>query len=99
MTVSNEELMEKLNRIELMIQTVSKEEQKIESEEEKALKELKKSGINLEFNNPEDWRKYIWEGCPFKKEKLEGEEIDFFCKKQDNTCKFEGCPLNKKLKQ
>jgi len=70
----------------------------IESEEKKELEELDESGINLEFNNPEDWRKYIWENCPFKKEKSEGGEIDFFCKKQDSPCRFEGCPLNKKEK-
>ena len=89
MTVTNEELMDKLDKIESLLQTISKEE-------EKELKELDET-INLEFDNPEDWRKYIWEACPFKKEKAEGEEIDFICKKHNDPCRFEGCPLNKKI--
>ncbi len=92
MPVTNEELMEKLDRIESMLSTITKEE-------EKELNELDESGINLEFSDPEEWRKYIWESCPFKKERSGGEEIDFFCKKQDKPCRFEGCPLNKKLEQ
>jgi len=89
MEVTNEQLMEKLDKIESMLSTISKEE-------EKELKELDET-VNLEFNNIEDWRKYIWDSCPFKKEKSEGEEMDFFCKKQDAPCKFDGCPLNKKI--
>jgi hypothetical protein len=96
MPVSNEDLMEKLNKIDSMLQNISTEEKKIESEEEKELKELDET-VNLEFDNPEDWRKYIWETCPFKQEKSEGEEIDFFCKKSNSACRFEKCPLNKKL--
>lgn len=90
MPVTNEEIMAKLDRIEKLVQDVSKEE-------ETELKELDESNLNLEFNNAEDWRKYIWESCPFKKERSEGDEIDFFCKKQDAPCRFEGCPLNRKL--
>ena len=91
MPVTNEDIMAKLDQIEKLVQKVSKEE-------EKELKELDET-VNLEFNNIEDWRKYIWESCPFKQEKSEGEEIDFFCKKQNKPCKFEGCPLNKKMSE
>ncbi|MBW2972746.1 hypothetical protein KY359_06960 [Candidatus Woesearchaeota archaeon] len=89
MPVTNEDLMAKLDKIESMLSTITKEE-------EQELKELDET-INLEFNNAEDWRKYIWESCPFKTEKTEGEEIDFFCKKQNAACRFEGCPLNVKM--
>jgi hypothetical protein len=94
MTVSNEDIMEKLEKIESMLQTVAGEEKKIEAEEEKELKELDESGIKLEYHNPEDWRKYIWENCEHKEERSEGDEVDFWCKKQDAPCRFEGCPLN-----
>ncbi|MBU2561933.1 MAG: hypothetical protein KKD17_06570 [Nanoarchaeota archaeon] len=103
MPVSNEDIMKKLDRMEELIKKIYEqeeteiaEEKKIEQQEDRELKELDET-VNLEFNNIEDWRKYIWDSCPFKVEKTEGGELDFFCKKQNGPCKFEGCPLNKKI--
>ncbi len=89
MEVTNEDLLKRLDRIEAMLKTLT-------SEEERELKELDET-INLEFNNPEDWRRYIWENCPFKAEKSEGSEVDFYCKKKGGVCRFEGCPINVKV--
>ncbi|MBW2964865.1 hypothetical protein KY363_05405 [Candidatus Woesearchaeota archaeon] len=101
MPVTNEEIMEKLNRIEAMLSMITKEEEEelkeekiIEQEEEKELKAISDSNINLEYPNIEDWRKYIWEGCEHKEERSESGEIEFWCRKQDKICRFEGCPLN-----
>jgi cell division protein FtsB len=102
MPVSNQDIMKKLDRIEQLILKVSSEEEeelkgqkKIEEEEERELEELDET-VNLEFSNAEDWRQYIWEGCPFKKQVSKKGEIDFFCKKLNSACRFEGCPLNMK---
>lgn len=104
MPVTNEDIMRKLEKIESMLSTITKEEEetlseekKIEQAEETELKELSESDINLEFANIEDWRKYIWEICMFRVEKSEGNEVDFFCRKQNGPCRFDGCPLNYKL--
>ncbi len=75
-------------------ETVIAEEKKIETEEKKELKTLSTSNINLEYPNIEDWKKYIWESCEHKEERSQGDEIDFWCKKQDAACRFDGCPLN-----
>jgi hypothetical protein len=98
MPVTNEDIMKKLDRIELVLQNIASAEEKIEQEEEKELSELDEE-LNLEFNNMEDWRKYIWEGCPFKVEKSTSTEVDFFCKKKNDPCRFEGCPLNLKMEK
>jgi hypothetical protein len=89
MPVTNQDIMDKLDRIEQLLLKVSKEE-------EQELEELDET-INLEFSNAEDWRMYIWDGCPFKKEVSAKTEIDFFCKKLNAPCRFEGCPLNYKV--
>jgi hypothetical protein len=103
MPVTNQEIMDKLDRIEQLILKVSQqedeelaEEKKIAEDEERELKELDET-VNLEFSNAEDWRMYIWEGCPFKKEVSKKTEVDFFCKKLNAPCRFEGCPLNYKV--
>jgi len=105
MAVTNQDIMDKLNHIEQLIVKVSQqedeelvEEKKIEADEERELKELDET-VNLEFNNPEDWRRYIWDTCPFKKEQSKKGEIDFFCKKQNGACRFEGCPINLKFEK
>ncbi|MFH1064228.1 MAG: hypothetical protein V1729_04055 [Candidatus Woesearchaeota archaeon] len=74
-------------------------EKKLEAQEEKELKEIADSNINLEFENMDDWRMYIWDGCEFKKAKTEGDEMDFFCTKRNALCRFDGCPLNYKEKK
>ncbi|MBN1544527.1 hypothetical protein JW898_03635 [Candidatus Woesearchaeota archaeon] len=105
MPVSNEDIMKKLDTIESLLnkiieqeETELAEERKIEEEEQRELKELDAT-VNLEFNNPEDWRRYIWDGCSFKEKRSERSEIDFFCKKQNSPCRFEGCPLNMKIEK
>jgi hypothetical protein len=104
MPVTNDDIMRKLDKIEAMLNNISKqedqelaEEKKIEEDEEKELSEISESAINLEFANIEDWRRYIWDTCPFRKEQSKKGEVDFFCKKQNAPCRFDGCPLNYKM--
>lgn len=113
MPVTNEEIMEELKKVEAKLDTIQSEEDKIEKEEEetlqaekkieaeesKELEEIEDSNINLEFENMEDWRQYIWADCEYKEEKTEGDEVDFFCKKKNGPCRFDGCPLNYKDKK
>ena len=106
MPTTNDDLMKKLDHIEELLLKMSSEEEmelsetkKIEEEEEQELKEIEDSDINLEFKNIEDWRQYIWENCPFKKESAKKGEVDFFCKKQNTPCRFDGCPLNVKMQK
>lgn len=89
MTVSNEQIMKKLDKIESMISKLSKEE-------EEELKTIEESNINLAYANIDDWRTAVWEGCKYKEEQVNGDEIDFFCRKNNARCQFEGCPLNVK---
>lgn len=88
MPVSNEEIMKKLDKIELMIS-------KLTVEEEKAFEEVEVDK-NKQFTDVEEWKTHVWENCPYKEEKVVGEEIDFNCKKTDKPCRFEGCPENVK---
>ena len=97
MPATNDDIMKKLNQMEQLLLKMSAEEEKIEADEEKELEEIEGSELNLEFPSIDDWRMYIWENCPFKKERQQKGEIDFFCKKQNGPCRFEGCPLNCKM--
>lgn len=96
MPVSNEELMRKLEKIESMLTKVLEEEDVVIENEEKELKTIQDSNLNMEFPNIEGWREYIWNGCKHKVEKQNGDEIDFWCNKRKGWCRFEGCPLNLK---
>lgn len=96
MPVTNEEIMEKLDKIETLLVKMAGQQEKIEKEEEKELSELDET-VGLEFPNVEDWRKEMWENCPHKEERSADDEVDFWCKAQDKACRFEGCPENKKV--
>lgn len=96
MPVSNEDIMKKLERIESMLSKMMEEENALLTDEEKALKTLQESNLNLEFTDVNDWRQYIWTDCEHKMKKVKGEEIDFWCQKTNDWCRFEDCPLNKK---
>ncbi len=103
---NDKEILNRLDRVESLLKQVLEnqkkeleEEEKIEAEEEETKKELEESEFNLEFKNVEDWRKYIWENCAYKVERTEGAEVDFFCKKKNGPCKFDGCPLNYKIEK
>ena len=96
MPVTNEDIMKELKKVEEKLDKIEHKETELEAEEKKEMKEIEESTINLEFPNIEDWRKYIWSDCEFKEERSEGDEVDFFCKKQNGPCKFDGCPLNYK---
>jgi hypothetical protein len=96
MSVSNEEIMRKLDKIESMLTKVLEEEDVVIENEEKELKTIRDSNLNLEFTSIENWREYIWNDCEFKVEKVNGDEVDFWCKKTKSWCRFEGCPLNQK---
>ena len=88
MPVSNEEIMEKLDKIQSMVAKLTKEEEKAFSEVE--------SEKNKLYTSVEEWKTRIWEGCEFKKENPVGDEVDFDCNKTGKPCRFEGCPENLK---
>ena len=66
MPVTNEEIMEKLNRIESMVAKLTKEE-------EKAFEEVETEKNKL-YTEVEEWKTRIWEGCEFREEQAVGEE-------------------------
>jgi hypothetical protein len=88
MPVSNEEIMEKLNKIESTLNVLAKEG-------EKAFEEIAVDK-NRQYTEVEEWRSHVWENCPHRKEDNESEEIDFICEKTKKSCTFDDCPENVK---
>ncbi len=89
-----EEIEKKVDHIEEMELQQLKEEKKIEADEEKELAELKQATRKKEFDSLDEWQRYIWEGCKYKKEVKDSDEIEFVCEKQKGPCKFDDCPEN-----
>lgn len=57
-------------------------------------KTLKSKLGKRSFTNITEWKKYIWDSCPHKKEKVEDNEISFWCDILKSSCEFEDCPRN-----
>jgi len=89
-----DEIEKKVEHIEKMEKSQLKEEETIETDEEKELGTLKEATRKKQFENIADWQKYIWQDCKYKKEVKESDEVDFFCEKRKGPCQFEDCPLN-----
>ena len=106
MKVTNETLYKKLQQIHKDIKELKneetdynsriiQEESKIIIEEAKLIKLLDKD-IHVQFENIIDWKNYIWDNCPFRQALEKNKEIDFFCKKTQNKCRFDDCFRNRK---
>jgi hypothetical protein len=46
------------------------------------------------FTDIEQWKKYIWDNCPHKKERMKDREIEFYCDILKGACEFADCPRN-----
>ncbi len=55
---------------------------------------LEKKLSRKSFTNIVDWKKYIWDNCPHKKEKVGDDEIDFWCEVLKAPCAMDDCPRN-----
>ena len=102
MKITNEQIYEKLEKIQKEVSRlkqeeseVLKEEAQIAVEESKLMKLLDKD-VDLQFSNIIDWKNYIWDSCPYRKSIEKNKEIDFLCKKTGNKCRFQDCFRNKK---
>jgi hypothetical protein len=101
MKITNEQIYKKLERIDKVLAVLNREEiavlkaeKKIKMEEGALLKILNKN-ISLQFDNIIDWKRYIWDNCPYRKSHEKGKEIDFFCKKTSNKCRYADCFRNR----
>ncbi len=90
-----DQIQKALNRIQEEESEVLKEETKIVMEETQLLKLLDKN-VDLQFESIIDWKNFIWDSCPYKKPIEKSKEIDFYCKKTGNKCRFADCFRNKK---
>ncbi|MBW2971017.1 hypothetical protein KY320_02550 [Candidatus Woesearchaeota archaeon] len=101
MTITNEQIMEKLLQLEKQLskllaeedqilkeeEEIEKDSRKVELEEEKLL-EILSSQINKRFDNIVDWKRFIWDECELRKSVLKDKQIDFYCKKTGSFCRF-----------
>ncbi|MBN1502564.1 hypothetical protein JW930_03400 [Candidatus Woesearchaeota archaeon] len=46
------------------------------------------------FEDVAEWKQFIWDQCPHRKEKATREEIDFWCDILNAPCEFQDCPRN-----
>ena len=46
------------------------------------------------FDNIIDWKKFIWDNCPNKEQRITKKDIEFNCKILKDACEFEKCPRN-----
>jgi len=71
------------------------QEKSIKMEENQVISLLNKQ-VTLLFDNITDWKKYIWDNCPFRKTNESGKTIDFICQKTKNKCRYNDCFRNRK---
>lgn len=50
------------------------------------------------FEDIDEWKSNIWDGCKSKKIVPKKTEFSYYCKLLKKRCKFEYCPLNAKRK-
>ncbi len=98
--VSNEQIYEKLLKVESVLNDLKREEdlmisdaEKIEMDEKKLL-EILSSDLNKKFQNILDWKKYVWDSCEYRKSSGNDKIIDFECAKTGKPCRFSDCPRN-----
>jgi hypothetical protein len=71
------------------------QEKSIKMGENQVLSLLNKQ-VSLLFDNIVDWKKYIWDNCPFRKTNEGGKTIDFVCMKTKNKCRYTDCFRNRR---
>jgi predicted transcriptional regulator len=65
---------------------------KIYKEQSEVIEKISKASRKYTLT---EWRKSIWLGCKYKKEKMENDEIVYKCLKLKDFCVYQNCPLNK----
>ena len=109
-TLTNEErlLLREAQSIKREEAAIEREEGRIEDEEKAILdkeNQIRTTGDALlgmlgehmprKFENILEWKKYIWEGCSYKKSSVSDKTIDYSCTKLGGRCRFEPCPMNR----
>jgi len=101
MPITNQDIYKKLEQIEKSINILAQEEseqlveeKRIKFEEGKVMGILNKK-VALQFDNIIDWKRFVWDSCPYRKTHEKEKMVDFICKKTSNKCRFQDCFRNR----
>ncbi len=90
-----DEIRRKENEIEQMIRAQIIENKHI-YEKLLELEEEIKGEQNLNFIHIDDWKKYIWDSCKYRRAREIKDLVVHICDKTNKYCHFVDCPKNKK---
>jgi hypothetical protein len=95
MEPTNQKIYDKLLELQSLLMKEKNEADMIMQDEEQ-IKEMVKEK-DKKFNDVGEWKQYIWQNCPHRKQDLVSKtRIGFLCGITKGHCDFLNCPENEK---